>query len=130
MEKTILIVDDDEMTLMMTESVISTKYRTLKALSGREALDICSRTRPDLILADLMMPEMNGFEMVDILHERFGKSIPVIFMTANESEEAVFQGLGKGAVDYLRKPLKANVLIRTRFFIGSLCPFCVTFVTH
>ena len=117
MDKTILIVDDDEMTLMLTESILSTKYKTLKALSGREALEICETTHPDMILADLMMPEMNGFEMVDLLHEKYGKTIPVIFMTANESEEALFQGLGKGAVDFLRKPLKANVLLES---IGNI----------
>lgn len=111
LDKTILIVDDEEMSLMLTESILSAKYKTMRALSAREALDICEKQKPDMILSDLMMPEMNGFEMVDILHDRYGKGIPVIFMTANESEEAVFQGLGKGAVDFLRKPLKANVLL-------------------
>lgn len=110
-EKTILIVDDEEMVLMMTEGILSTKYNILKATSGQQALEICENTRPDMIILDYMMPDMDGFETADKIRERFGRGVPIIFMTASESEEVQFQGLGKGAVDYLRKPLKANVLL-------------------
>ncbi len=111
MSKTILLVDDEEMTLMMTEGILSSQYNILKALSGQEAIDICENTRPDMIISDYMMPGMNGFEMIDIIREKHGRSIPVIFMTANENEETEFMSLGKGAVDFLRKPLKADVLL-------------------
>ena len=111
--KTILIVDDEELTLMLTENILSGQYNTLRALSGAEAIELYGMHHPDMVLTDYMMPEMNGFEMVEKLHEKYGRRIPVIFMTANEDEETEFASLSHGAVDFIRKPLKADVLLRS-----------------
>ena len=113
MSKSILIVDDDELILMLTENILSAQYDTLKASSGEEAIKIYGEKHPDMVLADYMMPQMNGFEMVHKLHELYGRHIPVIFMTANEDEETEFQSLSHGAVDFIRKPLKADVLLKS-----------------
>ena len=113
MEKTILIVDDEEMTLMLTESILSSQYNTLRAMSGEEAIRMYGEHKPDMVLSDFMMPGMNGFEMLEEMHKQFGRRIPVIFMTANESEETEFESLAHGAVDFIRKPLKADVLLKS-----------------
>ncbi len=113
MRKSILIVDDDELTLMLTENILSGQYHTLRAMSGEEAIKVYGEFHPDMILADYMMPEMNGFEMVKKLREQYGRRIPVIFMTANEDEETEFESFSYGAVDFIRKPLKADVLLKS-----------------
>ncbi len=111
--KKILIVDDEELTLMMTENILSREYDTVRALSGKEAIALYKEHMPDLVLSDLMMPEMSGFEMLDAMHQQFGRAIPVIFMTAHESEENELRSLTSGAVDFIRKPLKADALLRS-----------------
>ena len=112
-DKTVLIVDDDDMILMMMERILSTQYNTITASSGKEALEIYEKNHPDILLADYMMPEMNGFEMMDQMHERFGKNIFAIFMTANEQEETEFEVYRHGALAFIRKPIKADVLLDT-----------------
>ena len=111
--KKILIVDDEELTLMMTENILSREYDTVRALSGKEAIALYSEHNPNLVLSDLMMPEMTGFEMLDVMHQKYGRAIPVIFMTAHESEENELRSLTSGAVDFIRKPLKADVLLKS-----------------
>lgn len=113
MKKTILIVDDEEVTLTLTSGILSAQYDVYRALSAHEAIEMYDRFRPQMILSDLLMPEMNGFEMVKILQEKYGRRMPVIFMTASEDEEAEYEGLGLGAVDFIRKPLKADVLLKS-----------------
>lgn len=111
--KTILIVDDDELTLMLTEQILSGNYNILKASSGQEAIEMYKKRRPDMVLADYMMPGMNGFEMLQKLQALYGNRIPVVFMTANEEEEVEFSSYGVGALDYIRKPLKADILLKS-----------------
>ena len=112
MSKKILIVDDEELTLMLTERILSAQYDTVKAMSGEEAIGLYEKEQPDMVLSDLMMPEMSGFEMLEALRERFGR-IPIIFMTAHEGEETELKSLTSGAVDFIRKPLKADTLLKT-----------------
>ena len=110
--KKILIVDDEKMMLMMTYRILSKKYEVVTAMSGADAIEIFEREKPDLILSDLMMPEMDGYEMYEILQRKSLKPIPVIFMTADESDESESKGFEAGAVDYIRKPLKPDLLMR------------------
>lgn len=111
--KTILIVDDEEMILMMTENILSGSYNTMRALSGQEAIDLYREHKPDMVLSDIMMPGMSGIEMLAKMKEEFGRHIPVIFMTASEDEEAELNSLVSGAVDFIRKPLKADALLKS-----------------
>jgi two-component system sensor histidine kinase/response regulator len=80
--------------------------QVVTAFSGLEALQIVATDRPDLILLDVMMPDMDGIEVCKRLQaEEETRSIPVIFITARSSKEGMLEGLGVGAVDYITKPI-------------------------
>ncbi len=108
----ILIVDDERIMLLLGRRILSSKYDVVTAMSGAEAIEIFERERPDLILSDLMMPQMNGYEMHKILQEKFSETVPIIFMTADESDESESKGFAAGAADYIRKPIKPDILLR------------------
>ena len=108
----ILIVDDEQMMLLMTRRILSKKYAVVTANSGAEAVEIFQREKPDLILSDLMMPEMDGYEMQRILQEKISVPVPIIFMTADESDESESKGFEVGAVDYIRKPFRPDILLK------------------
>ena len=108
----ILIVDDDEMMIMMARHILATKYEVATATTGAEAVEIFERERPDMVLSDLMMPEMDGYELYRILQKKSNSVVPVMFMSANEDEESEIKGFEQGAADYIRKPLRPDVLLR------------------
>ena len=108
----ILIVDDDEMMLMMARRILSSKYEIVTATTGAEAIEIFEIERPDMVLSDLMMPEMDGYELHRILQEKSGETLPIMFMSANEGDESEIKGFEVGAADYIHKPLKPDVLLR------------------
>jgi len=108
----ILIVDDDEMMLTMARFILSKKYEIITATTGAEAIELFDSERPDMVLSDLMMPEMDGYELQRILQEKTAEPVPIMFMTADESEESESKGFELGAADYIRKPLKPDVLLR------------------
>ena len=108
----ILIVDDDEMMIMLARRILSSKYEVSTATTGAEAIEIFERERPDMVLSDLMMPEMDGYELHQILQERSNSVVPIMFMSANEDDESEIKGFEVGAADYIRKPLRPDVLLR------------------
>ena len=112
----ILMVDDNAFNIKALNLVLSEEYQVFFAASGQSALEIATRTQPDLILLDIQMPGMDGFEVCRALKaDPLLRDIPVIFLTAmtDETDEAI--GLGLGAVDYLNKPIKpALVKLRVR----------------
>lgn len=110
--KKILIVDDASFMRKATSSILSEKYVTVCASSGAEAIELYDKERPDLILSDLIMPEMTGLELQSRLTEQYGERIHFMFMTADEHEESESVGLEAGALDYIRKPFKPEVLLR------------------
>ena len=112
-EKSILVVDDDDMILMMLEKTLAREFKVFTAASGEEALEIYDQYRPDIVISDYMMPKMNGMEMVDKLHEKYGRGIFTIFMTANDQEETEFDAYKHGALEFVRKPVKAEALLST-----------------
>ena len=109
--KKILIVDDAQFMRKVTSSILSEKYETVCAASGEEALALYQAERPDLVLSDLIMPGMTGLELQHRLVEQYGGLIPFMFMTADEHEESESLGLEAGAMDYIRKPFKPEVLL-------------------
>lgn len=113
MAKTIMIVDDEDMILMLTEGILSRNYDVICARSGQEAIEKYGVHHPDLILSDILMPEMTGLEMLTKMREQYGRRIPTVFMTASEDDEAELNSVMTGAVDFIRKPLKADVLLKT-----------------
>ena len=110
--KKILIVDDMEVSLMMTENMLADTYETFCASSGLEAMEIYRNERPDMVLSDLRMPGMTGYELQLALQEEFHEVIPFMFMTADHDEETESKGFDNGAMDFIRKPFKPEVLLR------------------
>jgi putative two-component system response regulator len=113
---TILVVDDEPLNVAVLSELLSLDYRVLGARSGPIALDLVASELPDLILLDVMMPDMDGFEVLHRLRTTIRTSrIPVIFVTALGAEVDEERGLRLGAADYIVKPIKpAVVLARVR----------------
>ena len=108
----ILIVDDERIMLKIASKILSKEYEIICAGSGAEAIELFQREKPDLILSDLLMPEIDGYELHRILQEKSSEPVPIMFMTSDESDESESKGFAIGALDYIRKPLKADVLLR------------------
>src|ERR1700749_5022730 len=110
----ILLVDDNENNLLSIEIVLEKeKYEFHRATSGREALRILLKEEDfTLILLDVKMPIMDGYETAELIYQRDKlKRIPIIFVTAHDYEEAaVFKGYEAGAVDFIRKPFNPEIL--------------------
>jgi len=110
---TILIVDDVDANVLLLKLLISKAgYKTLTAYTGRDALEIVDKQRPDLILLDIMMPIMDGHEVARRLRELPDKAdIPIIFLSALNSTEDIVQGFKLGAADYVSKPFNKDELL-------------------
>lgn len=109
----ILVVDDSPDTLsLINDTLEEAGYNILVALEGKQALTIARRIRPDMILLDAMMPQMDGFETCRELKKLPDlASIPVIFMTGLTDTQDVVKGLSVGGVDYLTKPINTEELV-------------------
>ena len=103
----ILVVDDQPINVQLLKRKLEREGMTVAtSYSGREALDLVKADKPDLILLDVMMPEMDGIEVCQRLQaDPDTKAIPVIFITARTSKEGKLEGLAVGAVDYITKPI-------------------------
>ena len=110
--KKILIVDDMLVPLMMTENMLAGQYETFCAQSAKEAMEIYRKEMPDMILSDFRMPGMTGYDLQIELQNEFHKKIPFMFMTADKSDEVESKGFDNGAMDFIRKPFKPEVLLR------------------
>lgn len=110
MLKRVLAVDDDDMNLMRIKKILRTEYDVFFASSGVEALDTMKREQMDLVLLDIEMPRMNGFETFERMKE-FAPDTPVIFLTASGQEDDVVSAIRLGAVNYLKKPFPPQELI-------------------
>ena len=110
----ILIVDDEPANLKVMREVLGNQYRMSFAKSGAAALALLEKEQPKLILLDIMMPDMNGFEVCEILKSTPALShIPIIFVTALGDESDEFKGFELGAVDYITKPI-SPAIVRAR----------------
>lgn len=109
----VLIVDDNRTTVEMLNRLFElNQFTALKAYSGREALLLARSEQPDLIILDVMMPEMNGFEVLKALRQDpMTEGIPTIFLTAKDSPADVEHGIQLGADDYIPKPAEGRELI-------------------
>ena len=110
-EKTILIVDDTVTNLDILSELLS-DYDVIEATNGKDALDIVEEDDIDLILLDIMMPEMDGFEVCKKLKENVEtKNIPIIFITAKTDETSIVQAYDIGGADYVTKPFLPKELL-------------------
>ncbi|MCD4757189.1 MAG: response regulator [Arcobacteraceae bacterium] len=107
---TILIVDDNEINIDILLGALN-KYDIIAALSGQEALDIVKKEKVDLILLDIMMPSLDGYEVCRILKNSDKYSnIPIIFLTAKNETDDIKKGFEYGAIDYIVKPFNPSEL--------------------
>jgi DNA-binding response OmpR family regulator len=121
---TILIVDDNPENVSLLEALLSAEYTIRTAARGSEALKIARKTPPDLILLDIMMPEMNGYEVCERLKDdpRL-MDIPVIFLSGLESTEVKVKAFRSGGVDYITKPFQfeeVRARVKTHLMIRKL----------
>jgi DNA-binding response OmpR family regulator len=109
----ILVVDDQPANLKVLLSFLQEQdYRVYMVDSGQRAMEILPRVRPDLVLLDVMMPGMNGFEICRrIKTDKELAALPVIFMTALDSAEDKVTGFSAGAVDYITKPFQQTEVL-------------------
>jgi len=108
----ILIVDDIAQNIAILDNLLSIKYDILATTSSKNAIEIVKEELPDLILLDIVMPEINGLEVCEILKKDSNtKNIPIIFITAKTDDESLVEGFQKGAVDYITKPFKPDELL-------------------
>jgi len=111
-EHTLLVVDDNKDLAKNIALCFSEEYRVYLALNGKQALDIINKELPSLVISDVMMPEMDGYELCEkIKGDERTRHIPVILLTAKAAVEDKIAGLKYGADDYLAKPFNAKELI-------------------
>lgn len=111
--RTVLVVDDDRMIRMLVRMLLQREgFQVIEAQTGREGIDMALQHRPDLLISDLIMPEVDGYQMLTALRsEGTCALIPVIVLTAESGTEVQQTVLSLGADDYLVKPFEADVLI-------------------
>lgn len=110
--KTLLLVDDEAINLQVLQGILGSEYRLLFAKNGQRALDLSRSESPDLVLLDVMMPEMSGHEVCQMLKQDLAtRNIPVIFVTALSDTDDEAQGFALGAVDYITKPVSPPIVL-------------------
>jgi len=121
---TILIVDDTETNVDVLVELLSEKYEIVVSLDGESALEILESQHIDLILLDIMMPKMDGYEVCKRLKKNPKmKDIPVIFITAKTDEDSIEKAYDAGGIDYITKPFKPRELfarIKTQLHLRAL----------
>jgi len=107
----LLIVDDDPNNVRLLASIFDQDYDILFALNGLEAIDISLRERPDLIILDVMMPDLDGYTVCKtIKNHPHTKDIPIVFLTAHCDAEEEIRGLEMGAADFISKPFYPKIV--------------------
>lgn len=107
----ILVVDDDPINIKVVTSALKGEYDILFALNGYAAISQLKEQKPDLILLDVMMPNLSGFDVCRIIKsEEAFADIPIIFLTALDSISGELQGLEIGGIDYITKPVNLPLL--------------------
>lgn len=111
--KTILIADDEPNNLQLLRMVLKPHYELMFANNGLKCLEIAEQRLPDLILLDVMMPDLTGYEVCEKLKKTSStKNIPVIFVTAMGQAKSEAKGFDVGAVDYISKPISSAIVLR------------------
>lgn len=113
MMKKILLVDDEPNNLQVLRQILKNHYQLIFAPNGEKALEAATMHLPDLVLLDIMMPGMNGYEVcANLKASPTTKNIPVIFVTAMSDMDDEIKGFDAGAVDYIQKPVSGPIVLR------------------
>ena len=119
----LLVVDDQPVNIQAIYQTFSADHQVLMATSGEQALELCLSKQPDLVLLDVVMPGMDGFEVCRRLKaDEATRDIPVIFVTAQDDEAAETRGLDAGAVDFISKPINPKIVrarVRTQLTLKA-----------
>ena len=111
-KKTIIAVDDSNINLLIYKKILKPHYAMYTATSATRMFKIMERITPDLILMDVEMPDINGYEAARTLKEEDAfREIPVIFLTARDDPVSEKVGFNLGAADYIHKPIDSDLLI-------------------
>ncbi len=106
----IMVVDDDQEVLKMLSCILELEgYRVATTTDGRAALALLEEQRPDLVILDIMMPEPDGFQVLDLIRQRC--DFPVIMLTGRREVTTLREALALGADDYVRKPFHTRELL-------------------
>ncbi len=109
----VMLIDDDSINRKAVQALLKDEYRFVAVESGKEAFEKLKALKPDLILLDVYMPEMDGHEVITALKEHSEYAdIPVIFLTSDIEENTEIKGFSEGAIDFMRKPLRKDVAIQ------------------
>lgn len=109
--QTVLIVDDVATNVEVLDGVLGKEYEILFATSGKDAIELAAVELPDVILLDVVMPDMDGYEVCARLKSNAAtRDIPVIFVTAMDNEEEESRGLTTGGIDYITKPIRPSIV--------------------
>ena len=110
--KTVFVVDDNSINLSMADDALSDYFDVITIASASTMFDLINKIVPDLILLDIMMPDIDGFEAMGRLKANYEyKDIPVIFLTSKNDAETEHLGYEMGAVDFIRKPFNKEMLL-------------------
>ena len=113
-EKTMLIIDDSMTNILLLQAVLDTRgYHTLTALSAKDAFLVMEKNKPDLLLLDLLMPEISGYDFLAIVKSnKETKDIPVIIVSAVTDSASIARTMELGAHDYIKKPVELELLVQ------------------
>lgn len=107
----IVMVDDEPVNLELAENALKDSYKLTKLISGAQLLTFLARVKPDMILLDVQMPEMDGYEVIERINsDPRTKNIPVIFLTGQDGTESEKKGFMLGAKDFIRKPFDNEIM--------------------
>lgn len=105
-KETILVIDDDPVILDLVDAIFEEQITILRAANGHDGIELANKEKPDLILLDVRMPSMDGYEVCrELKNNQETEDIPIVFLTARTETEAEYTGLELGAIDYIAKPI-------------------------
>ena len=109
--KTILIVEDSELNIDLLSQILEENYRLIVARDGLQGVSLAAEAKPDLVLMDISMPIMDGYEATRIIRASF-KNLPIIGLSANAMQGDCEKAIAAGCSDYLTKPVNESVLLK------------------
>jgi putative two-component system response regulator len=116
-DKTIFLVDDNITNLIMGKNVLKDRYNTFTMQSAQKMFDLLEIIEPNIIILDIYMPDITGYEAIERLKNGKYKDIPIIFLTGNDTKEAETEAKKLGAAAYIKKPFSSDKLLEE---IGKL----------